>query len=647
MRHQSRGPIRLSSEKGKLLIVLLARTPGQKHRREFVQEMLWPDCEIRSSQGRLRFVLHQLRKLIGSELWADRTSLWLDPADVETDVHQFEMLAQEGTVASLATASALYKGDLLESVNGVTPAFEDWLIPERERLRDIVREVCWRLFALRTWRGELSEAEEVANRYLMIDPYCERMHAGVLRLHVAQGNRARAVGLGGRLRERLARDLQVAPSQEIQALRPLLVPSNVPSRHAFDAGWVLGRDQGSALLSKPLVAVLPFRDVSSGQPRFDLASSLTEDVIADLSRFRNLAVLARDTSFALAHVSSPDTRLRELGVRYTVDGRVQRTGNRLIVTVGLEDKVSSRRIWAERYDGDFDELPAFQERVVRALLAAIPVEVEGSELARVRHTEIHSLSAYEFYLLGRAYQRSTAPDSHAKGYEYFSRAIERDETLAAAHAYLALTSLQGGGAQLPDHCAYVDRSIPHARRATELDPSNPQGHWMMGWLLQEKHDYELAALHLDLAIMVSPGDAETLAQTGLECAYAGSPAEGVERTAAAIKLNPHYPPAFAEIMGKASFAAKRYDDALFCLRQSPDRVPTNRGWLAAAAAYAARSDEARLHARALRSLVHGRFSAELLKDGGRPVTWLRKRARFRYSADLDHFTNGLEMAGLE
>ena len=157
---------------------------------------------------------------------------------------RFEALAAEGTLEALAAACDLYTGDLLSDAADLSPEYEDWLLPERERLRELARSAFWNLFSLRLWRGEVTEAKACAQRYLEIDPYCERMHAALMRLHLTQGERALAAGRYGQLRARLARDLQIRPGAEVEQLAR--AASQVRRRRcprAFNAAWVLGRSE--------------------------------------------------------------------------------------------------------------------------------------------------------------------------------------------------------------------------------------------------------------------------------------------------------------------------------------------------------------------------------------------------------------------
>ncbi|UVF22230.1 hypothetical protein HPT29_026460 (plasmid) [Microvirga terrae] len=649
LRHPDRGPIKLAGEKGPQLLARLAFHPGTKHRRDTLQALLWPDSDPPHAQGNLRFVLHQLRTILGGNegpLHSDSRSLWLDPDRVAVDVVRFEALAAEGTLEALTAACDLYCGDLLSDAGDLSSEYEDWLLPERERLREVARSAFWNLFSLRLWRGEVTEAKACAQRYLVIDPYCERTHAALMRLHLTQGERALAAGRYGQLRVRLERDLQIRPGAEVEQLaRAVSQTSGRSAPEPFNAAWVLGRSDLPAD-GKPLVAVLPFRDLSEDQALVSLPAALTEDVIADLARFRRLGVLARHTSFALGRDPNPEARLRQLGARYTIEGSVRRTGNRLSVTVQLVDNASQRQLWAERYQGDWEELPQFQETAAKAIVASIPVHVEQAELERIRHREIHSLSAYEHCLRGREYQRSTLHAAQIQALQFFSRALEQDPNSAMAHAGLACAIMHAGGISPLQEEERRERAIIHAQQAIALDPLDPQGHWMMGLLLQYRRDFAGAHVHLDRAVTLSPGDVETLGYTGLEYAYAGEAERGIMQAEQSIRFNPYFPAVSVEQMGKSCFVGRRYEDALFWMRQSPDRITTNRGWLAAAAAYAGRTDEAAMHANRMREALRQRLGEEELRAVGGAIGWLRLPARFQHAADLEHYERGLELAGL-
>ena len=155
-----------------------------------------------------------------------------------------------------------------------------------------------------------------------------------------------------------------------------------------------------------------------------------------------------------------------------------------------------------------------------------------------------------------------------------------------------------------------------------------------------------ARFQLCRASALQPGRCRDARLYGPGFAYAGEPERTIWQAEQSIRLNPYFPPVSAEQIGKACFIGRRYEEALFWLRQTPDRITTNRGWLAAAAACAGRIDEAAMHAKLMRATLLQRLGEEGLRVVGGPIGWLRLPARFQYAADLEHYERGLEMAGL-
>lgn len=650
LRATASGAITVAGSRTRLVLALLAHAPGVSYEREDLRSLLWAGSSERHAQGNLRYTLHRLRQTMpeGARdiLIARGSTLRLDASRAVVDTDAFSTLAREGTITSLAKALELYRGDLLVRERGVPVEFEEWLLPLRERLRDIALDCCRQLFELRLWRGDVAGAKQAAERCLALDPYCEAMESALARLHLTQGEQTLAAGRMKELERRITTDLQIGCGPEIGELKALM-RSGATGGVSFDPGFVLGRSEPASTARKPLIAVELFRDLSDDRRCVNLAAALTEDVIADLSRFHRLSVLAWHTTWGLSLDPDPTARMRRLGVRYAVGGSVRLTKHRIRVRVWLADITTGLQIWAQLYDGDLAELPLFQEEVARAVACVIPIEVEQAELARIRHSPITDLNAYELYLRGRDHQRSIDPKSHVKAFECFARAIDREEGFAAAHAEIALITFYGGDVHANGLPGRHERAIGHGRRAIELDPGDPQGYWTVGMLLQTERDFPAARLKLERAVELGPGDAITLAFTGLEFAYAGEAARGFDQAVASIRLNPYHPPAFCEIMGKLYFIARRYEEALLWLRQAPDRVMTNRGWLTSAAAHAGRHDEAKQHAARLRYKLTRYYGPKNLKAMGGPVGYLSGPARFLEDAELDHYREGLAIAGLE
>jgi len=177
LRTTASGVIAVSGSRTRLVLALLAHAPGVSYEREYLRSLLWAGSSERHAQGNLRYTLHRLRQALpeGARdiLIARGSTLRLDASRVVVDTDAFSTLAREGKIASLAKALELYRGDLLVRERGVPVEFEEWLLPLRERLRDIALDCCRQLFELRLWRGDVAGAKQAAERCLALDPYCE------------------------------------------------------------------------------------------------------------------------------------------------------------------------------------------------------------------------------------------------------------------------------------------------------------------------------------------------------------------------------------------------------------------------------------------------------------------------------------------
>ena len=140
-----------------------------------------------------------------------------------------------------------------------------------------------------------------------------------------------------------------------------------PSPAASSAG--LPRERPS---EKPSIIVLPFTNMSGAPEQEFFADGLTEDILTDLSRFRELFVISRNTSFKYKGQAVDVKKVaRELGVRYVVEGSVRKSGNRVRITVQLIEAESDHHIWAERYDRDLEDIFAIQDEVTSSIVATL------------------------------------------------------------------------------------------------------------------------------------------------------------------------------------------------------------------------------------------------------------------------------------
>ena len=212
--------IALPTRKSQALLAYLALPPGRAHRRDKLASLLWADMAEREARGGLRQALSALRRLSTGPtvLLVDGDGVALDPASVEVDVLEFERQVAEATPDALARALTLYRGDLLENLALREAPFEEWLLAERERLRQLALDAFAKLLRHQRTAGALDDAVATALRLLALDPLQEPVHRVLMRIHVDRGRRAAALRQYQLCISALARELRVEPERATKQL---------------------------------------------------------------------------------------------------------------------------------------------------------------------------------------------------------------------------------------------------------------------------------------------------------------------------------------------------------------------------------------------------------------------------------------------
>jgi len=229
-------PLVVPTRKAQALLAYLALTPRQAHPRDKLASLLWPDARPGAARNALRQTLFVVRKALGhteSPIVMSGDAIGLGVDAVQTDVAAFEQAANDGSPAALERAATLYRGDLLAGVGTVAPTFEDWLMSERERLRELALEALARLLAHQRSAGAMAGAVQTALRLLALDPLQEPVHRTLMRLYVQLGRRDAALRQYQECVAALQRDLALEPEaatqelyQDILRQRPALVPTS-------------------------------------------------------------------------------------------------------------------------------------------------------------------------------------------------------------------------------------------------------------------------------------------------------------------------------------------------------------------------------------------------------------------------------------
>ena len=266
------------------------------------------------------------------------------------------------------------------------------------------------------------------------------------------------------------------------------------------------------LPDKPSIAVLAFTNMSGDPGQEYFSDGITEDIITGLSRFSELFVIARNSSFQYKG-KSPDIRQvgRELGVRYVLEGSIRRAGDRVRISAQLIDAVTGAHRWAERYDRELKDVFAVQDEVSRAIVAILVAQVNKAEAERTLLKPPATWQAHDFFM--RASDIWTAVRSSfnvADLYEarrLLERSIALDPNYARAYATLSYTHLFAWIFRLDeDHLSptALERAHRLARQAVQLDPNLPIAHAQLGQVLTFQGQHEQSIAEFEKAMALNP-----------------------------------------------------------------------------------------------------------------------------------------------
>jgi len=258
------------------------------------------------------------------------------------------------------------------------------------------------------------------------------------------------------------------------------------------------------------IAVLPFTNMSADPDNEFFSDGLTEEIIADLSGVKALRVISRNSSMQRKGSAKPLPEIgRELGVRYLLTGSVRKAGNALRITTQLVDATTDSPLWAEKYSGTMDDVFDVQERVSRAIAAALQIRLSESEDVRLSTRPIQNPRAFELYLQARDELRRMGTSLSRAGV-LIQHAIEIEgeaPALRALRAFMWLTQIRAG---LAVDLEPLDAIEAEARALIDLVPSAPYGYALLGFVGFERGQHREAVRQLTRALELDPADADVL-----------------------------------------------------------------------------------------------------------------------------------------
>jgi adenylate cyclase len=424
------------------------------------------------------------------------------------------------------------------------------------------------------------------------------------------------------------------------AIAALLLVIAVGAWHFLDANR-------SAAVAAPSVAVLPFDNLGGDEQASRLADGMTEDVITDLGRYKDLLVIARNST--MPYKGKPvDARqvAKDLNVGYVLAGSIQHQADQLRVTAQLIDAATGAQVWSERWDRAAQDMFSVQAEVADKVAASLggnggsnPGAIPGRLLSEAKKRAPANLSAYDLWLLAREQSVLRSKAANVKGFEYIDKAIGLDPNFAPAYATRAWLKMQkywifGAPSWATQHKEFEN----DLRQALTLDPSLYSAHAGLIRYFADTGQWTELSAEIDRALRENPANTLVLSTAAEQLATAGRPEEGVAKADLALRLDPQMPRSLLRSLVPAYFFGHKFDRAIGLTDQIPEenKDAWPRFYLAASYAFLGRAEDA------------ARAKADLIAKDGEQVMeiWFNDGDVFARTTEQDLEREGFRKLGL-
>ena len=530
---------------------------GRPQSRQHLCDLLWQTPD--DPRAALRWSLSRLRPLLEGRLESDRQRISFDSTATEIDVLTLrELKVEDQGIAELTDVSSLFRGEFLEALTlNDCEVFDAWRIAVADEFSLIQKKVLQRLILLT--EADIDTALEHARKLLAIDGSVDsRTILEKLRLKKTMG------------------------SEKGLSIRP-------PTY-------------------KPVVAVLPFENLSNDAEHQYLVDGITMDVTAYLSKFRAATVISR--GFQVDENESLTDVAGRFGVRYLVRGSVNRNQDRVRLSVQLVDSETGQNVWGEVYDRQVQDLLAIRDELSHQIVSMVQPEFTAAEAQRVQRKSLQDLNAWENYMRATWHLSRFTWKDNQQARQHAERAIELNPDGAGPYAIKSVTHLMDAlygwgdswshamesgrraartGLRLDDRDAQIVRTVglvnlyakDHDQakhdflRAIDLNPDEAENYALLGFVIGLGGDYEGATTYIQRALELSPRDqfrATWYNHHAMAAAVVGRYQEAVDLSRTTLSHNPEFPGGFRTLAVGLAYLDRKVE-ANAAIRELLDRLP--------------------------------------------------------------------------
>ena len=327
----------------------------------------------------------------------------------------------------------------------------------------------------------------------------------------------------------------------------------------------------------PSIAVLPFDNMTGDPEQEFFCDGITETIISALSQTPKLFVIARNSTFAYKGKQINAQQIgHELNAAYVIEGSIQKSDERIRVTVQLIDTKSGNHLWAEQYNRKLKDIFKLQDEITLKIMKTMQIKLAGGEQFRSRLKGIGDLQlALKLFRALDYFFRGNIEGTNLARQEIIE-IIELDPDISSVHALLAATYLQDlqfGTCKSNIIC--FGQATEATRKAISLDETNSDAHLIAGWLFVMQKDYKNGIASLKRSISLNPNNADAYASLGYTLAVSDQPSEGIKYIEKAFLLNPSPPSFYLVNLGICYRMLEQYGDAITAFKKSIQIQPDN------------------------------------------------------------------------